>query len=404
MDVKTKRQTLITFYFIFILFGLSIITIDPLIPLIAEQIRVGFDRIGIALFIGSIAALISNFVAGSLSDRFDIKKLVLFGLILLSAGFIIFGTHLNYSIFTLVIILLRVGFGTIDTTIHSFSSKLFKKDISRIFIKLDIAWYCGACLGPLVISVVLYFDLLPRYLFFIFALAYVIFIAVFHRICPKRKIQDGLPGLNKDTHISGKKVFSVLKNPAVIIGSMVLFFYMGALMGFSSWMTTYLLSFGIRVAYGSAILSLYWFFSIIGMIITIRIIPRVKEVTILLAGCLAGTICFSMFCFIPNIYFKIIILSIQAVFLAGIFPLTTAISAKIDRENSGTILGFLIAFAFAGSIVFQPIYGYIAEYFGKNYIAYLALGGSIIGLVFTIILFRIIQKNHPKIILTKKII
>ena len=394
MDAKTKRQTLIIFYFIFILFGLSIITIDPLIPLIAEQIQVGFDRIGIALFIGSIAALLSNFIAGSLSDRFDIKKLVLFGLILLSAGFIIFGTYLNYSIFTLVIILLRVGFGTIDTTIHSFSSKLFKKDISRIFLKLDSAWYFGACLGPLVISVVLYFDFLPRYLFFIFALAYVVFIAVFYRICPKRKIQDDLPGLNKDMYMSWKKGFSVLKDPVVIVGSMVLFFYLGALMGFSSWMTTYLLSFGIRVAYGSAILSLYWFFSIIGMIITTRIISRVREITILLSGCLAGTICLSIFCFIPNIYLKIVILSIQAVFFAGIFPLTTAISAKRDKENSGTILGFAIAFAFAGSIIFQPIYGYVAEYLGKNYIAYLTLGGTIIGLIFTIILFRIIQKNH----------
>jgi DHA1 family putative efflux transporter-like MFS transporter len=249
MDAKTKRQTLITFYFIFILFGLSIITIDPLIPLIAEQIQVGFDRIGIALFIGSIAALLSNFIAGNLSDRFDIKKLVLFSLILLLADFIIFGTYLNYGIFTFVIILLRVGFGTLDTTIHSFSSKLFKKDISKVFLKLDIAWYFGACLGPLIISVVLFFDFLPRYLFFIFALAYAVSIVVFYRICPKRKIQDDLPGFNRDTHMSGKKRFSVLKDPVVIMGSLVLFFYLGALMGFSTWMTTYLLSFGIRVAY-----------------------------------------------------------------------------------------------------------------------------------------------------------
>ncbi|MDP3011593.1 MAG: hypothetical protein Q8N27_02645, partial [Candidatus Hydromicrobium sp.] len=77
MHIKTKRQTLMTFYFIFILFGLSVITVDPLIPVIAEQIQVGFDKIGIALFIGSIATLISNFIAGRLSDIMDIKKLVL---------------------------------------------------------------------------------------------------------------------------------------------------------------------------------------------------------------------------------------------------------------------------------------------------------------------------------------
>jgi len=394
MNEKTKSQTLITFYFIFILFGLSIITIDPLIPVISEQINVGFDRIGIALFAGSIAALLSNFIAGSLSDRLDIKKLVLFGLILLSTGFVVFGTFLNYVMFIIVIVLLRVGFGTIDTTIHSFSSKIFKKDISRVFIKLDIAWYFGAFLGPLVISVVLFFDFMPRYLFFIYAVAYAIFIVVFYRICPKRKIQDnGLPNFNRSSFISDKRQFLVLKDPVVIMGSFVLFFYMGALMGLSSWMTTYLLSFGIKVAYGSAILSFYWLFSIIGMMITAKIISRVKEINILISGCLTGTICLTLFCFVPNIFFKILILPLQAIFLAAIFPLTTSISAKRDKENSGTILGFTIAFAFAGSIVFQPVYGYIAEYLGKKYIAHLALGGSIIGLIFTIILFRIMHKE-----------
>ncbi|MCK5567288.1 MAG: hypothetical protein KAI62_05205, partial [Actinomycetia bacterium] len=77
MDAKTKRQMLITFYYIMVLFGLSIIVVDPLIPIISEVIGVGFDKIGIALFIGSIAALIANFIAGRLSDRIDIKKLVL---------------------------------------------------------------------------------------------------------------------------------------------------------------------------------------------------------------------------------------------------------------------------------------------------------------------------------------
>ena len=46
MDTKTKRQTLITFYFIFFLFGLSMVVVDPLIPIIAEEIDVGFDSIG----------------------------------------------------------------------------------------------------------------------------------------------------------------------------------------------------------------------------------------------------------------------------------------------------------------------------------------------------------------------
>ena len=290
MEAKTKRQTLITFYYIFVLFGFSMVVIDPLIPIISEVIGVGFDEIGIALFIGSIAIIIATFITGKLSDKVDIKKLVLLGLFLLFLGFVIFGAYLNYSIFIIVIVLLRVGFGIIDTSVHSFSSKLLKNDISRTFLKLDIAWYTGAVIGPLVISGVLYFEFLPRYIFFIFAFIYVIIIVIFYKICPKKKIGNSISSLNKDIPDSHRNNLEILRDPVVIIISLVLFLFLGSILGLSTWLTTYFLGLGIRVAYGSAILSLYWLFSVIGVIITTKIIMRYKEVNILFYSCLSGII------------------------------------------------------------------------------------------------------------------
>jgi MFS family permease len=393
MNPKTKKQTLITFYFIFILFGLSIIVIDPLVPVIAEELGVGFDKMGIALFIGSITALIANIISGRLSDSVDIKKLVLTGLFLLFLGFALFGAYLNFIVFIIVTIFLRVGFGTIDTSIHSFSSKLFDKDISRLFLKLDIAWYSGAAMGPLVVAAILYFDFLPRYLFFIFAFIYIFFIAAFYRICPKKRIDAGPPMKDRKEHKTGKSILATVRDPLILNASMILFIYLGSLMGLSTWMTTYFLSLGVPVAYGSAILSVYWIFSIVGMMLTARLVKRFSEIGILFYSCLIGIIFLSLFSFMPFLYIKIASLALQAVCFAAIFPLTTAISANSDPENSGTILGFTIAFAFAGSIVFQPVYGYVTEYLGKEYISYIALGGALTGFIFVAMLFRIIRRR-----------
>jgi fucose permease len=394
MDEKLKRQTLITFYMIFVLFGLSIITIDPLIPLIAEQIGVSFDKIGIALFIGSIGALISNLITGRLSDRIDIKKLIMFGMILLFMGFTLFGIYLNFIIFIIIILFLRSGFGIMDTSVHSFSAKLFKKDISRIFLKLDMAWYSGAVMGPLIISAVLYFEFLPEYLFLIFAFLYMFFLIIFYRICPGKRIVNN--SKTADRNKKGKYWIdlSMIKNPAVILSGMILFFYIGAIMGLSSWMTTYFLGLGVRVAYGSIILSVYWLFSICGMVITTKIVSKFQEIHILFYGCLAGTTCMLVFSSALNIYIKISALALQAVFLAGIFPLSTSIAAKRDPKNSGTILGFTIASAFAGSVVFQPINGYVTEYFGKGYIAFIASAGAVMGLILVSVLFWVIRKEQ----------
>ena len=394
MNKKTKRQTLITFYYIFVLLGTSMIIIDPLIPIIAEEIGVGFDRIGIALFIGSIAAFLVNFIVGRLSDRVDIKKLVILGLFFLFLGFALFGIYYNFIIFIIVTILLRVGFSIIDTSVHSFSSKLFKKNISRVFLKLDIAWYAGAVMGPLIISAILYFEFLPKYVFLIFAFIYLVFIAIFYKICPKKKTDSNGSPLNEDILYPHKSSLRVLKDPAVIMISLILFFFMGSIMGLSTWMTTYFLSLGIKVAYSSTILSLYWLFSIIGMIITTRFITKYKEINILFYTCMAGIICLAVFSFTPFVYVKIVALSLQAIFFAAIFPLSNAIAAKRDSKNSGTILGFTIAFAFAGSIVFQPLYGYITEYFGKEYIVFVTLAGALVGFVFVSILFKILKKEH----------
>jgi fucose permease len=255
-----------------------------------------------------------------------------------------------------------------------------------------MAWYFGAVIGPLAISGALYLEFPPEHIFLVFAFIYVIFIAAFYKICPNRKSLDD--NLSQNGNITGSKSsLWTLKDPAVIIGSMILFFFEGSLAGLSTWLTTYFLNFSIKIAYGSVILSLYWLFSIIGMLITTKIITKYKEVNILFYSCLIGIICLSVFSFTTFIYIKIAALALQAIFFAAIFPITTAISANRDPKNSGTILGFAIAIAFAGSIVFQPLYGYAAEYFGKEYIAYITLIGALIGFVFVSMLFVIIKKS-----------
>ncbi len=224
-----------------------------------------------------------------------------------------------------------------------------------------------------------------------------IFIFIFYKICPDREAGGDVSSQSKDIPGSHKSVLKILKDPVVVMVSLVLFISLGSIMGLTTWLTTYFLGFSIRVAYGSAILSVYWLFSIIGILITTKIVSKYKEVNILFYSCLGGIMFLAVFSFTPLIYIKITALAMQAMFFAAIFPLTNAIAAKRDPKNSGTVLGFTIAFAFAGSIVFQPIYGYVAEYFGKEYIAYIALGGTLIGFIFVVILFRIIKKENTGI-------
>ena len=273
--------------------------------------------------------------------------------------------------------------------------------MSQFFLKLNIAWFLGAVIGTLIISGTLYFEFLPRYIFLIFAFISVICIVIFYKICPKKKIGNDISSLNENIPDSHKSDLRILKDPVVIMVSLVLFLFLGSTIGLSTWLTTYFFGLGISVAYGSAILSLYWLFSFIGLIITTKIVVKYKEIDILFYSFLGGIIFLAIFSFIPFIYIKIAALALTAFCFAPILPLTTGIAVKRNLKNSGTIFGFTIAFAFAGTIVFQPLYGYITEYFGEKYIAYISLIGVLIGFIFAVILFKINKKEQIGNIISK---
>ena len=77
--------------------------------------------------------------------------------------------------------------------------------------------------------------------------------------------------------------------------------------------------------------------------------------------------------FIDIVIIKIFFLAIQAMVLSGVFSLTTAISAYESKKNSGMIMSFSIGFSGLGSIIFQPIFGYVAEYYGKEYLMHILI-------------------------------
>ena len=399
MNNLDKERTFRLFTYIFLIFGVSATAIDPLIPVISKKLEVGYDKIGLALFIGSIFSLLSTFISGKLSDRFDIKKITITGLLLLFFGYLLFGLHLNFIIFILVMILIRSGFSIIDTSMHSHAAKICSNNHTPIFLKLEIFWYLGAVIGPLLISANLFLKLDSKYTFLLFSFSFAILLVLFYKICPTKEQFNKLEmsvekSFSKDNNNKNKSVS--IKNPVVIMISLVLFFYMGSIFGLSTWLTTYFSAFNMDISISSMILSFYWMLSVFGLLIARKILDRTNEITLLFFGCLLGTICITVFSFIPVLYIKIIFLMFQAIFFSIIFSLSTSISASENPSSVGTILGFNIAFAFAGPIVFQPILGYVAEYIGKDYIMYVVFTGTVLGLILAFILYRILNTRNVK--------
>ena len=402
MKKDSKNPALIILYFIFLVFGIATSSVDPLIPLIAEELNVGFDSIGIALFIGMIFLLVANYTAGKLGDRFDTKKIILIGIILILTGFLLFGLYINFIIFILVMVIIRLGYGTIDASIYTYVSQFYLKNRGSIFVKLNLLWYLGCVLGPVFVSTTLFLNIRSRNIFLLISFLFAVLAVLFFIIAPGksslhtygRSNSNEIKTKNQNKNEAGStRLILLIKNPVIMTSAILLFFYAGSIFGLSAWLTTYFSAFGVQVKYGSAILSIYWLFSIIGLLITNKLLKKFSEIKILTLGYIIGVFCLLIVSLTPIIYIKIIFLALQALFLSSIFPLAKSIPVEEAPTAAGTIIGLILAIQGSGMMIFQPILGYIAEHIGKNYTIYAVLIGLVLGLTCNIILFSLLKKR-----------
>ena len=193
--------------------------------------------------------LVSNIVVGRLCDKYDIKKILVISFILIITSSLAFGIHINLIIFILFIIIIRIGYGGLDTSVYAYVCKFFYKERSQIFVKLNLLWYLGCVVGPLLISGELLLKINPRYSFLLLAVSFGVLTILFVRIGVRKvQKQDNFTDYpEKNT----ARIFDLLKNPVILVTCLLQFFYSASIYGLTSWLTTYFATLNIKVLIGS---------------------------------------------------------------------------------------------------------------------------------------------------------
>jgi len=393
------KKTLKLFYFITILYGIAAISIDPLIPIISKELNIGYDKIGLILLAAYIFSLASTLLTGRLCDKKNLKVIILAGLLILFSGFTILGINFGIAMFVLAIILQKSGYGSIDSSMHSYIAKVYHNMHAPIFMKIDIMFFTGAVISPLLISLLLFTKISYRYAFLLFAgaiaLLSILLFKSLKRLNLKKIISDNQKNIDSEISPVSKKEKKF--NLIIISSCFAMFFSMGAMTGTSSWFTTYLSSFGISVALGAIGLSAMSVVSVISLISYLKLLKKTNEITILLFGGFFGSLFISGAALSSNIILKVVFLLLQAGCFSGFFSLLTSIATYESPKSKGSILGLIIMCAFSGSIVFQPVMGYFAQYLGSSSVIYVIISGYSLSFIFLLLLYFFLKKKYRKI-------
>jgi fucose permease len=418
-----KKKNLKLFYLGCFILGFVIPIFDPLYPYFSRSFNVGFDKIGLVFFGGSLTAIISLIFAGRISDRFPLRKLFLWSFAISFTGFAVFSIFHNFIGLIISVIIVNVGLTIYWPALYSKVFHDHPENYSTMYVRLERFYYLATAFGPLLISLLLYLNISPRYIFVLLLLLFILLFSIFytgyrdktssaHEVLNLKTEQiqivnaDGETGQklseseNPAKHKKEKlhKRITRFFTPAVIFANLSLTLFGGVMVGTSAWLTTYFTTFNIAVSLSSVFVAIYWFSAFIGLQILSKIMGKIREEKILFYGGIVSIVSLICFSLVSIIYIKVFFLMLVGISIAGIYPLCGAITISANPKAAGTSSGITIAMGLMGGLIVSPVMGFVAQYLSKSYVPYVLVILAVLGTIMSAILLKIsLDKNKDRV-------
>ncbi|MDD3520724.1 MAG: MFS transporter [Actinomycetota bacterium] len=440
-------------YIAYSMLGFTVPIFDPLYPYFSTTFGIGFDKIGLVFFGGSLIAILSNIIAGRICDHYPFRRILLFSFLVTFFGFSLFAAYQSFFTLIATVLIVNIGYNFVWPGSYSAVFIDFNENYSEIYVSLDKFYYFSTLFGPLLISLLFYLKLSPRLIFIflaaVFGIMYIVFYFTFRRE-EKRKYMKARLDIrisssgrreNYKTASQASLAVSDLKNDensrevissgedaiktkvintdlnndelecsytykgfrtifkkSTVLSAITLTLFACVMVGSSAWLTTYFTSFDVPIFISSIFVSIYWFFTFIGLQLISKVLKYFSEAKILFYGGLLSSVGLVFYGIVPNIYVKIIFIIMVAIGVSGIYPLAAAISVRENPQASATASGFTVAMGIAGSLIIQPLMGFVAEYFNKRNVPFVLL---IICLLGTFVAFLLV-KHFKEPVFSKK--
>jgi len=363
--------------------GISTGLVGPLIPIIAKDLNIGFDRIGAAISFSILAILITAIVLNNFIDNLGFKKVLIAGLVFLSSGALGIFLSKTFIFFIVFYFIYQLGIGILSITIFSIIGSMHFEEKSVRIMQTSIYYSIGSIIAPLLVSFFIGVKLNWQ-LIFLSLLIIQIMLGIFLISIKIPKIIKPQKNIKNLFSIDKKIIFNSF---FIIIGFMI-FLYSAVMDTFFTWFTSYFEALNIEVFKSSLFLALYSMSLFIGLIIKNKLIRKIEEKKILMWGILLSFVFMLFIFFIRNLIIKNIMLFFYGICITANFSFMVILSLNLGSKYASSIAAYTHAAAYLGSIIFQYVSGFMSEHFSKNSVFYIDLL-----LLFIIFILSIVINN-----------
>ena len=337
------------------LYALYLGALGVLLPAVGVSFHLGpaaQGRLFPADFGGFVAGVL---VCGALSDRLGRKAVLLGGVAAYALGLALFSRAGTFPLALLATGLIGAGSGAMETVASALASDLFPDRRAFLINALQIAFGAGAALGPALAHPLLASGVDWRLLPVALAAANVLlFLALaLQPIADTRHAGEALdPAILR----------AVLRQPVFLALCLCQALYVGAEVGFASWMPTY---FGRHLpggaAWAGAVVSVFWVAMTLGRIVTgslVTRLPLLRLTLFLSAGGTAGT---ALALAWPERGATLALVGVTGLCFSGIFGLILAEAGDRYPRSAGTAFGAVVAAGGIGGAAVPWAVGALAD-------------------------------------------
>jgi fucose permease len=367
MPVSNRRTLLLIAGLGMTLHGVVFSLIGPVLPSIMMTFRLQEAQAGLLLASSPPGFILGTLGGGVLVDRRGLTSGYVLGLIGVMIGLGLYAVAPAFPVAMAAGVVLGLGSGIVDSTLNTLPALVpaaGRTDVggrhaNSLMNLVHLYFSLGAFVAPLIVGILLGRGWSWRT---IYAACVVPTLAL--GLFTAGRASPPSPPIGKGTNELGDEqtTWMLLHQRPVILGALVLLFYMGAEIGVASWVVLYLqqeLHLSIELA--SAGLSVFWVAVMVGRYANSHLALRIPARDALIGSGLGGAVCCWGLLTAQNYIHAFGWLTLIGLLLAGVYPLAMASVNSRYPTYAGRVSGLLAACAAGGMLLFPPLLGALSQ-------------------------------------------
>jgi MFS family permease len=347
--------------------------LGPAVPAIVDDLGISYAQAGFLFTLLSLGSLFGSSLGAIASDYVNRKRILASFCGLFAAGLILAGFSVGYVVLCLTVFAFSLFGSPIGSIGQSIMLDMYPTQRSRYMSLQTLFAAIGSFVAPLLVAANIAGGLSWRWPFLeTAALALLLMSFV---------LLAGIPNSSAD-HRTRAPLAVILRNPNMVIASILVFFTVAVDLGFSYWLAEYFnTELGVSLRLSSAAVSLYLIGVMSARLVTSWLVRRTPTKRILVSGLSLAMISLPAFLLVPSVPVKAALTCIYGLGIGPVFPLIVSKASEEYPRQSGAVTGLLFGFMSLGGMVFPLLLGVLASTFGIERSYFLSLSVLVLILI-----------------------